>query len=161
MGLFRVVMEVTTDDIGSLTRLFAEGAESLEEHLPGTLAREKFVDEASGRALIYEVDQNEDATELCEAHMASAGFMATAFELLTSAKVTILNPVQQAAWTEIAERPTSVILSRSAGFSRYIVISSRPHAPIWAGVHDSKCRGSFAQARSTAPDWAIWGPRRS
>ncbi|MFZ0626567.1 MAG: hypothetical protein WAN34_08730 [Acidimicrobiia bacterium] len=111
-------MEVTTDDVENLTRLFADVAESIEEHLPGTLAWETFVDEASGRALIYEVHQNEDAAEVYEVHMASAGFIARSYELFTSAKATILNPVQQAVWTEIAERPSSVVLSRSAGFSR-------------------------------------------
>ena len=50
--------------------------------------------------------------------MASEGFVARASELLTSSRVTILNPVQQATWTGIAERATSVILSPSFGFSR-------------------------------------------
>jgi len=118
MSPFRVVMEVTTDNIESLTLLFAEVTQSLETHLPGTLAWETFVDESSGRALIYEVHENEEAADAYEAHMASEGFVATAFELFTSARVTILNPVQQATWTGIAERPTSVVLAPSFGFSR-------------------------------------------
>ena len=46
MSPFRVVMEVTTDNVESLTRLFAEVTQSLETHLQGTLAWETFVDES-------------------------------------------------------------------------------------------------------------------
>ena len=118
MSLFRVVMEVTTDDIEGLTRLFAEVTRSLKTHLPGTLAWETFVDESSGRALVYQVHQNEEAADAYEEHMASEGFVAKAFELLTSSRVILLNPVEQDTWTGIAERPTSVVLSPSFGFSR-------------------------------------------
>ena len=118
MSLFRVVMEVTTDDFDGLMDLFAEATASLEEHLPGTLAWETFADEASGKVLIYEVHRDESAANAYEHHMDSQGFVARAFELFTSARVIILSPVHESIWSAIAARPTSEVLLPRAGFSR-------------------------------------------
>ena len=116
--MFRVVMEVTTDDVGALGELFAEVVPSLEEHLPGTLAWETFVDEASGRVLVYEVHQDEEAADVYEAFMTSEGFAERAYALLTSGRVWILNPVVGPTWSGIADESTSQVLAPAVGFSR-------------------------------------------
>lgn len=118
MSPFRVMVEVTTDEVDRLVELLTDVAASIEGHLPGTLAWETFVDEISGRALIYEVHRDEAAADDYERYMESEGLIEPAFDLFTSARVVILSPVHGSIWSAIAARPTSEALLASAGFTR-------------------------------------------
>ncbi len=118
MGEFRVVMEVTTNTYGKLVELLREASTSIEQRIPGTVAWEVFGDEATGRVLIVEEFQNEDAADAYEKLMESSGFVERAYDLFTSARVLILNPVTQSIWSEIAARPTSHCLLPISGFRR-------------------------------------------
>ena len=118
MGDFRVVVEVTTDKYQELGELLREASASIEQQISGAMAWEAFGDETTGRVLILEEFQSEDAANAYEQLMESEGFVERAFDLFTSARTLILNPVEQPVWSEIAARPTSHCLLPVSGFRR-------------------------------------------
>lgn len=118
MSGFRVVMEATTDDYEKLVELLREASALIEQHIPGAVAWEVFGDEANRRVLILEEFESEDAADAYEQLMESRGLIERAYELFTSARVFILNPVTHPIWSEIATRATSHILLPISGFRR-------------------------------------------
>lgn len=95
MSAFRVVMEVTADDYEDLLELFREAAAAIKQKIPGAVAWEVFGDETTGRALIFEEFQSEEAANAYEQLMESKGFIEQAYGMFTSARVFILSPVDQ------------------------------------------------------------------
>lgn len=111
-------MEATTNDYEGLAELFEEASASIEQHVPGAVAWEVFGDPTTGRFLLQEEFEDEDAADAYEQLMESHGFIDRAYDLFTSARVWILSPVTQPIWSEIAARPSSHRLAPVTGFHR-------------------------------------------
>jgi len=89
----------------------------IEAQLPGTLVWELFVDEDSGRGLMYQVHASEEAEHSYEQAMVSQGFQAELGEHADLDEIIMLSPVTPQTRSELKQFG-GVAMARVAGVSR-------------------------------------------
>lgn len=118
MSQSRGLALVTVRDFDGAADVARRTTEFIEENLPGTLVWEFFVDHRSGRGLLYQVHESDDAERLYEGAMVENGFQRELGEHADLDEVIMLTPITTPEGQAELERFGGVAMDRVAGVSR-------------------------------------------
>jgi hypothetical protein len=108
MSQLRIIAELSIKDYEGATELFSRMTTQVEEHSPGTLVWESFVDQTARRMIWYQEFANEQALRQYDKNMTDHGFRQEIGQYADLERVLVLGPVSDPGHLEMLRQPGSV-----------------------------------------------------
>lgn len=118
MSNVRIIIEGTTSDYDSFSRVAERLRAHVEAHEPGAVAYECFADETTGQVLWHERFEDADAFLNHITSMQQTGLMAEMLEVFSIQKVAALEPVVDLRVAEVLDQFGATRLHGLAGVVR-------------------------------------------